>query len=106
GIDQAPQLIEQAVAAARDPQAPRVRAQDADGQAPAGTGHGQREPVGKRIQRWLMTGVSYMIPFVAGGGLLIALGFLLGGYDITDTAEGILVTNALWNLPDGGLGTY
>jgi len=29
-----------------------------------------------------MTGVSYMIPFVAGGGLLIALGFLFGGYQI------------------------
>ena len=29
-----------------------------------------------------MTGVSYMIPFVAAGGLLIALGFLLGGYEI------------------------
>jgi PTS system fructose-specific IIC component len=26
-----------------------------------------------------MTGVSYMIPFVAAGGILIALGFLLGG---------------------------
>ena len=31
-----------------------------------------------------MTGVSYMIPFVAAGGLLIALGFLLGGYEIAD----------------------
>ena len=29
-----------------------------------------------------MTGVSYMIPFVAAGGLLIALGFALGGFDI------------------------
>ena len=29
-----------------------------------------------------MTGVSYMIPFVAAGGLLIALGFLFGGYEI------------------------
>ena len=29
-----------------------------------------------------MTGVSYMIPFVAAGGLLIALSFLFGGYEI------------------------
>jgi PTS system fructose-specific IIC component len=29
-----------------------------------------------------MTGVSYMIPFVAGGGILIALSFMLGGYEI------------------------
>lgn len=32
---------------------------------------------GTRIKNWLMTGVSYMIPFVAAGGILIALGFLL-----------------------------
>jgi PTS system fructose-specific IIC component len=34
---------------------------------------------GTRLRQWLMTGVSYMIPFVAAGGILIALGFLLGG---------------------------
>ena len=33
---------------------------------------------GARIRTYLMTGVSYMIPFVAAGGILIALGFLLG----------------------------
>jgi len=33
---------------------------------------------GGRVRQWLMTGVSYMIPFVAAGGILIALGFLLG----------------------------
>ncbi|WP_129669797.1 PTS fructose transporter subunit IIC [Phytoactinopolyspora endophytica] len=41
--------------------------------------------VGTRIRQWLMTGVSYMIPFVAAGGILIALGFMIGGYEITDT---------------------
>jgi len=35
--------------------------------------------VGTKIRQWLMTGVSYMIPFVAAGGILIALGFLFGG---------------------------
>jgi PTS system fructose-specific IIC component len=35
--------------------------------------------VGVRIRQWLMTGVSYMIPFVAAGGILIALGFMLAG---------------------------
>jgi PTS system fructose-specific IIC component len=33
--------------------------------------------LGTRIRQWLMTGVSYMIPFVAAGGILIALGFML-----------------------------
>ena len=34
---------------------------------------------GAEVRRWLMTGVSYMIPFVVGGGILIALGFAIGG---------------------------
>ena len=39
---------------------------------------------GSNLKQWLMTGVSYIIPFVAAGGLLMALSFALGGYDITD----------------------
>uniref|UniRef100_UPI0024585FE6 hypothetical protein n=1 Tax=Nocardia farcinica TaxID=37329 RepID=UPI0024585FE6 len=39
---------------------------------------------GTRLRQILLTGVSYMIPFVAAGGLLIALGFLVGGYEIAD----------------------
>jgi fructose PTS system EIIBC or EIIC component len=34
---------------------------------------------GAEVRRWLMTGVSYMIPFVVAGGILIALAFALGG---------------------------
>jgi PTS system fructose-specific IIC component len=33
--------------------------------------------LGTRIRQWLMTGVSYMIPFVAAGGILIAISFML-----------------------------
>ncbi|MER5961973.1 fructose-specific PTS transporter subunit EIIC [Streptomyces sp. NPDC002057] len=40
------------------------------------------EGYGTRLRKWLMSGVSYMVPFVAAGGLLIALGFALGGWDI------------------------
>ena len=32
--------------------------------------------------------MSYMIPFVAAGGLLIALGFLFAGYDIANKPDG------------------
>ena len=32
---------------------------------------------GTKLRQWLMTGVSYMIPFVAAGGILIAIGFML-----------------------------
>ena len=66
---------------------------------------------GTRIRQILLTGVSYMIPFVAAGGLLIALGFLFGGYEIAKTPDGeatesfgnvIALTNSLTNLPVGG----
>ncbi|EYT79240.1 PTS lactose transporter subunit IIC [Streptomyces sp. Tu 6176] len=40
------------------------------------------EGYGTRLRKWLMSGVSYMVPFVAAGGLLIALGFAIGGYKI------------------------
>jgi PTS system fructose-specific IIC component len=33
---------------------------------------------GGTVRQWLMTGVSYMLPFVTAGGILIALAFLLG----------------------------
>lgn len=34
---------------------------------------------GNDLRKHLMTGVSYMIPFVVAGGVLIAIGFLIGG---------------------------
>ncbi|MEV8553266.1 fructose-specific PTS transporter subunit EIIC [Streptomyces glaucescens] len=42
------------------------------------------EGYGTRLRKWLMSGVSYMVPFVAAGGLLIALGFAIGGYQINE----------------------
>lgn len=45
--------------------------------------------------RHLMTGVSYMLPFVVAGGLLIALSFALGGiYAFDDAHKGTLA----WSL--------
>ena len=57
---------------------------------------------GQRIQKAVMAGVSYMIPFVAAGGLLIALGFLIGGYDVAGLAQDISLNFSLWNLPSNG----
>ena len=102
GIDEPDKMVAEALAAADDPQARRV---SGDGAA-ASTSTAANEHVGQKIKRWLLTGVSYMIPFVAGGGLLMALGFLLGGYQISDNAKDIILQNSLVNLPDGGLGTY
>lgn len=42
------------------------------------------EGYGTKLRKWLMSGVSYMVPFVAAGGLLIALGFAIGGYQINE----------------------
>ncbi|MFZ1283992.1 MAG: fructose-specific PTS transporter subunit EIIC [Propionicimonas sp.] len=78
-INEPAKLVAEALAAAADPNSRKV-AGTAAGAAAAATG--SQLSVGKRIQQALMTGVSYMIPFVAAGGLLIALGFLFGGFDI------------------------
>ncbi|MFT4136655.1 fructose-specific PTS transporter subunit EIIC [Microbacterium sp.] len=103
GIERPGELIRQAVAAVSDPNAERVSGSAA---AAAAAADAPSESVGARIKRWLLTGVSYMIPFVAGGGLLIALGFLLGGYDVTNDAATVIIQNSLWDLPPGGIGQY
>lgn len=43
---------------------------------------GEREGIGHTIYKHLMNGVSHMLPFVIGGGLLIALAFLFDDYSI------------------------
>jgi len=39
------------------------------------------------VYKHLMTGVSYMLPFVVAGGLLIAISFALGGINVYDDAH-------------------
>ncbi|MBQ8563355.1 MAG: PTS sugar transporter subunit IIA [Firmicutes bacterium] len=52
----------------------------------------EKEGVGHQIYKHLMNGVSYMLPFVIGGGIMIALAFLI------DTLAGA--------PRDGGFGSY
>ncbi|GAA1103724.1 MULTISPECIES: PTS fructose transporter subunit IIABC [Streptomyces violaceusniger group] len=54
----------------------------AEGSAPMDADGAAGDGFGTRLRKWLMTGVSYMVPFVAAGGLLIALAFAIGGYEI------------------------
>ncbi len=81
-ISDGPGLIAQAVAAVEDWRINPERAAAAAA-APAAAGGGLSTKVdtgvgvGTKIRQWLMTGVSYMIPFVAAGGILIALSFML-----------------------------
>lgn len=108
GVDRPDELLRQALAAARDPDAERVAAHA------GGTAERKPERPGARVQRWLMTGVSYMIPFVAGGGLLIALGFLLGGFglgldpdgDGVNVAAEVFQRHSLTNPPPEGPGYF
>lgn len=104
GIDEPDALVAKALAAASDPNAPRVPAGGDGTGATAAVAGGQS--FGSNLKRWLLTGVSYMIPFVAAGGLIIALAFLIGGYEIGENAGEIVLNNALWNLPPGGLSEY
>ncbi|MFI9233565.1 PTS fructose transporter subunit IIABC [Streptomyces rimosus] len=59
-----------------------VSAPAAAGSAPMDRDGEAGDGFGTRLRKWLMTGVSYMVPFVAAGGLLIALAFAIGGYGI------------------------
>lgn len=107
GIDEPAKMVQEALAAANDPHARRVPHFGAEEQAEREASE-KGEHIGQKLKRALLTGVSYMIPFVAGGGLLIALGFLLAGFDIAlgTKANDILAANTLFNLPDGNLALY
>lgn len=79
-IDRAGEIIERAEAAAAEAPAAAAATSptDAETRARATTG-GDTESAGSRARRHLMTGVSYMLPFVIGGGILIAAAFAIGG---------------------------
>lgn len=110
GVDEPDAMIAEALRAADDPNAARVSGSAAE----AGSSTAKDEHFGQSLKRWLLTGVSYMIPFVAGGGLLIALGFLLAGYGIAlahgdsgqNNAVYTLTHYTLLNLPPEGLAYY
>lgn len=97
-INDGPGLISEAVQAAEagPAAAPAVAAAaGASSARPAGSGSGglttkvdQDAGFGTRLRQWLMTGVSYMIPFVAAGGILIAISFILGGPQVATKVFG------------------
>ncbi len=73
--------------------APAVDPHVAAAAAPVARASGQ---VGKGtvVRGWLMTGVSYLIPFVAAGGILIALSFMLARIAEGDAGYRIVEVNA------------
>jgi PTS system fructose-specific IIC component len=99
GISEPEELIDRAVEASTADNPRRVSGDDSSG----GGGGGDEDTEqgwGRRIQQAVMTGVSYMVPFVAAGGLLMAISFLIGGYDVANVWEDHVTDYSLWNLPD------
>ena len=74
GISKADQLIERAM----NGDAPVFKA---DGKAQVQESAG-KDGVGHKIYTHLMNGVSHMLPFVVGGGILIAIAFLIDGFAV------------------------
>lgn len=90
-------MLDEAIAATQNPRARKV-AGVAPGEHKADD-EGRGLSLGKKLQQAIMTGVSYMVPFVAAGGLLLALGFLFGGYDMANGWQHIATNYSLTNLP-------
>jgi len=98
-ISDGPGLIARAVAAAQEA-ATHPHAAPSDSPAPPAGGLvtkvDHQASTGNRIRQWLMTGVSYMIPFVAAGGILIALGFMVA--QLAGGKNGAIVVTKLYSL--------
>jgi PTS system fructose-specific IIC component len=78
-ISDAAAIVAQAVEAAKN--APATVATGGPLGAPGGPALASKvtsdASTATKVRQWLMTGVSYMIPFVAAGGIMIALSFML-----------------------------
>ena len=78
GINKADELLDKALSG----QAPIYH--HAGGAAASTADEGDSESIGRQIYKHLMNGVSHMLPFVIGGGILIALAFLFDTFDPTN----------------------
>ena len=101
GIDEPKEMIAEALAEAENPNGARVAAAASSGEDSAGATEGAW---GSRIYKAVMTGISYMIPFVAAGGILVALGFVFEAITVPNLGEvntkAILESATLFNLGD------
>ena len=101
GIDEPQAMIEEALAEAENPNGKRVSAAASSGEDTSSAAEGSW---GSRIYKAVMTGVSYMIPFVAAGGIIVALGFILEAITMPNLGdvdtEKILASATIYNLGD------
>ncbi|WP_432025398.1 PTS fructose transporter subunit IIABC [Streptomyces sp. 1222.5] len=75
-----------------------VSAPAAAGGTPVERAGDSTEGYGTKLRKWLMSGVSYMVPFVAAGGLLIALGFAIGGWQVNKAPS--VMDHFIWTQTD------
>lgn len=80
GINKAEELIKRAM----EGDAPVYEAHSSDGSggSAASANKGKSGGMGHQIYMQLMNGVSHMLPFVVGGGILIAIAFLIDGLNV------------------------
>lgn len=101
GIDEPKEMIAEALAEAENPNGARVVAATSSGEDSPGATEGAW---GSRIYKAVMTGISYMIPFVAAGGILVALGFVFEAITMPNLGDvntkAILDSATLFNLGD------
>ena len=101
GIDEPKEMIAEALAEAENPNGARVAAAASTSDDSAGASEGAW---GLRIYKAVMTGISYMIPFVAAGGILVALGFVFEAITMPNLGDvdtkAILGSATLFNLGD------
>ena len=102
GIDEPEAMLNEALAEAENPNGKRVAAATSTTEDSSSVVEGSW---GTRIYKAVMTGVSYMIPFVAAGGIIVALGFMLEAVttpnlgDLNEAArKSILENSSLFNL--------
>ena len=102
GIDEPEAMLNEALAEAENPNGKRVAAATSTAEDSSSALEGSW---GTRIYKAVMTGVSYMIPFVAAGGIIVALGFMLEAVttpnlgDLNEAArKSILENSSLFNL--------
>lgn len=83
GIHKADELLDRALSDSAHVYRHEGKTQEADGEDE------ERESLGRIIYKHLMNGVSHMLPFVIGGGILIALAFLFDNYEMNPANFGM-----------------
>ena len=95
GINKPKELIEHVLS-------PEAKTYHSSGKEKQDYNSGEQEGIGTQIYKHLMNGVTHMLPFVVGGGILIALAFLFDDYSIDPSNFGMNTPLAAFFKTVGG----